>query len=78
MSDGLGLNATTSYLYDGGMWDPVRREFRGFNTVQITDPVGVVKRIFFHQGGGYDDSAIGEWMDQGAFAKKGIPYRTEI
>jgi RHS repeat-associated protein len=32
---------------------------------------------YFHQGGGRDNSAIGEYQDSGAFAKEGMEYRTE-
>ena len=74
--DGMGNQATTSYTYTHGMYDHIRREFRGFNTAQVTDPLGAVTRTYLHQGGGgFDDSANGEYQD--SLSKQGMPYRIE-
>lgn len=44
----------TTYGYSGGMFDPVKREFRGFNCVSVTDAQGTKITNYFHQGGGRD------------------------
>ena len=75
--DGLGNQFTNYYSYAGGMFDGKRREFRGFNCVETADPLGKKMRTYFHQGGGRDDSANGEYEDQDSVAKKGVPYRIE-
>jgi len=78
ISDGFGNTNTTAYGYRGGMFDPGLREFRGFNRVEVTDPLGTKSVTYFHQGGGTNDVLNGEYQDAGSSAKKGIPYRTEI
>lgn len=75
--DGMGATNTTSYSYRGGMFDGEKREFRGFNRVTVTDPLGAVQKTYFHQGGGRDETASGEYQDAGSKAKKGIPYLVE-
>lgn len=45
-ADGWSLS---SYLYDGGVWAPDRREFRGFHTVSKTDHYNVVESTTYHQ-----------------------------
>jgi len=76
--DGMGATNTTTYSYRGGMFDGEKREFRGFNRVTVTDPLGAVQKTYFHQGGGRDETASGEYQDAGSKAKKGIPYLVEI
>src|SRR5206468_2345713 len=61
----------------GGMWDNKRREFRGFNRAKITDSLGTQKFVYFHQGGGMDNSGLGEYQDTNSVAKKGLPFRIE-
>ena len=78
VDDGMGNTSTTTYDYAGGMWDHNLREFRGFNCVEVIDPLGSKKLTYFHQGGGRDCTADGEFQDAGSIAKKGIPYCTEI
>jgi len=78
VNDGMGMASQTTYDYLGGMWDYENREFRGFNCVTVTDPLGSYKKTYFHQGGGRDESNEGEFQDDGSIAKKGIPYCTEI
>ncbi|MFA6542992.1 MAG: toxin TcdB middle/N-terminal domain-containing protein [Limisphaerales bacterium] len=75
--DGMGATNTTTYSYLGGMFDGEKREFRGFNQVAVTDPLGAVQKTCFHQGGGRDETAGGEYQDAGSKAKKGIPYLVE-
>ena len=77
VNDGFGNLATNTYAYQHGMFDSLAREFRGFNSVTVTDPYGAKTVTSFHQSGGFDDSANGEFQDQGTFAKKGMPYRVE-
>jgi RHS repeat-associated protein len=77
VDDGFGNLSTNTYSYVHGMFDPVWREFRGFNCVTMTDPYGMQTVTYFHQSGGFDDSADGEFQDQGSFSKKGMPYRVE-
>ena len=83
VSDGIVDNdpnndQKTTYGYRGGMFDPVKREFRGFNCVSMTDAQGTTTTNYFHQGGGRDGRTKGEYLDAGSFAKKGIPYRVEL
>jgi RHS repeat-associated protein len=73
--DGLGNSQKTTYSYRGGMYDAKRREFRGFNRATMEDKLGTITKVFFHQGGGRDETADGEYQDAGSAAKKGIPYR---
>lgn len=78
VSNGMGDFYTTSYDYRGGFYDTEDREFRGFNRVIETDPQGTRTVTYFHQSGGRDESAEGEYQDQTSVAKKGIPYRVEV
>jgi len=41
----------TSIRYRGGLYDPVAREFRGFDVVETLDGAGDKKRIHYHQDG---------------------------
>lgn len=77
-NDGMGNTSTTTYDYQGGFYSASLKEFRGFNKVTVTDPLGLKTITYFHQSGGTDDSANGEYQDQSSKAKKGIPYRTEV
>jgi len=83
-SDGVNTNRTTSYGYSGGYYNGPRREFHGFATVAVTNPPSPntapynrMTEHYFHQGGGQNNSTIGEYQDSGAFAKEGMEYRTE-
>jgi len=78
VQDGLSDPSTNTYTYSGGMQDFNRREFRGFNCVEATDPLGMKTRTYFHQSGGRDGSTNGEYQDQSSKAKKGMPYRVEV
>lgn len=77
LDDGMTQPSRTSYSYQNGYFDAAMREFRGFNCVSETDAAGTTTRTYFHQGGGIDKSADGEYQDQGSIAKKGQVYRTE-
>jgi RHS repeat-associated protein len=76
---GFGSDSITSYDYSRGFYNSARREFGGFGRVEVTDPLDTKTVSFFHQGGGYNDDANGEFEDEdtGGFAKKGMPYRNE-
>lgn len=50
-------------------------EFSGFGKVEATDQDNNKNITYFHQGGGLDGSAIGEFED--SYAKRGKPFRTE-
>lgn len=76
--DGMGNADTTTYSYLGGMFHFGLREFRGFARAEVTLPGGERTVTWFHQGGGRDESARGEFQDAGALAKAGIPYRIEL
>jgi RHS repeat-associated protein len=76
MIGGIGPS-TTSYSYSGGFFDPITKEFAGFHKVVQIDPGGVITKTYFHQSGGIDGSALGEFLDQGSKGKRGIPYRIE-
>jgi RHS repeat-associated protein len=78
VDDGVGDVMTNSYAYAGGMFDFATKEFRGFNRVTVTDPLGGKSITYFHQGGGTNGTAMGEYNDAGSHAKKGIPYRIEV
>jgi len=76
--DGIYTTNTTTYGYTGGMWNAQRREFHGFAIVTETDPLGGSATHWFHQAGGRDHAALGEFADgTNAFAKKGTPFRVE-
>ncbi|NJL19027.1 MAG: hypothetical protein HC901_01600, partial [Bdellovibrionaceae bacterium] len=76
--DGYGPPATTTYAYEGGFFDHVRREFNGFHKVTSVGPWGQKTIQWFHQSGRRADATGGEYLDAGSIAKKGIPYKTEI
>jgi RHS repeat-associated protein len=83
-SDGINPTRTTAYNYAGGFYDGVRREFHGFALVTVTNPPSPITApynrrtvYYFHQGGGRDYSALGEYQDAHNFAKDGMAYRTE-
>ena len=75
---------TTTYDYSGGHYffdhaDSYKREYAGFHTVTITDPVGNVNKKYFHQSEFAEDNSesvlLGEFDDH--IAKKGRIYRDE-
>ncbi|ACL02564.1 YD repeat protein [Desulfatibacillum aliphaticivorans] len=49
VDDGLGNTSTTELSYSGGLYDPVEREFRGFETVAITNPDATVSVTDYEQ-----------------------------
>ena len=77
-SDGMGTQSTNTYSYKGGFFDPTEKDFRGFSQVTVTDPLGIRTTTYYHQSGGRDNSALGEYADPGSRSKKGIPFRVDI
>ncbi len=76
--DGLYPAATTTYNYEGGMWNVARREFNGFAKVTVADPLGLTNVNWFHQAGGRNYSNLGEYQDTtNVIGKKGISYRID-
>jgi RHS repeat-associated protein len=75
--DGLGNISTNFYAFKGGYYNASQREFRGFSQATVTDPLGTKSTTYFHQSGGRDNRALGEYLDQTSTAKKGIPFRIE-
>ncbi|MGC3957750.1 MAG: toxin TcdB middle/N-terminal domain-containing protein [Verrucomicrobiota bacterium] len=75
VNDGFGNTDATSYAYKGGYFNPARREFRGFHCVETKNSFGLKELTYFHQGGGYNGSAKGEYQDQEG--KQGVPYLVE-
>ncbi len=51
--DGLGTEAVQTIEYEGGLFDTVTRDFRGFRTVTVTDQDG--NQHFIEYGQGYYD-----------------------
>jgi RHS repeat-associated protein len=78
VSDGLGNVSTNTYAYKGGFFNATNRELRGFSQVTATDPLGTKTTTYFHQSGGKDNTALGEFMDQGSVSKAGFPFRIEV
>ncbi|MGN6642882.1 MAG: toxin TcdB middle/N-terminal domain-containing protein, partial [Verrucomicrobiota bacterium] len=78
VSDGLYPSNTTAYYYEGGKWDSVRREFDGFAKTTEVDPLGLTNISYFHQAGGRDQAALGEYQDTpAALGKKGNLFQSE-
>ena len=74
-SDGRGNTSISSYTYAGGYYDTTWKEFRGFAVVTATDPLNAYTTTWFHQGGGTNGAALGEFSD--ALSKAGLAYRVE-
>lgn len=79
-NDGNGIIGTTAYTYAGGFYHAVEREFRGFNYVKVTGPVGsdgtgTVSENWFHQG---NDLTIANDPDVPVGYMKSKPYYTRI
>jgi YD repeat-containing protein len=72
----------TVYEYEGGHYfydyeNAFKKEYAGFHSVKITDPVGHFIKKYFHQSEtSTNGSDKGEWQDH--ISKKGKNYRTEI
>lgn len=76
--DFTGRNDVTSYFYSDGHFfydSPSERELAGFGRTTVTDPLGQKTIYYFHQGGGYDGSSLGEASD--SWSLIGQLYRVE-
>ncbi len=78
--DGRGNTNTTGYYYKGGYYDWDKQEFRGFNQVEVTDPLGTKTVTYFHQG--RQATITGTMTPDGLFSdddgKQGTPYLIEV
>jgi YD repeat-containing protein len=76
--DGIAASTTMTYVYGdgryyfGGSFD---RRYVGFATTTITDALGNVTKMYYHQGNG-TESTLGEYAD--SIGKFGKMYREEI
>lgn len=75
VDDSHGSVGTTTYNYANGYYDTTWREFRGFGVVTETDPLNAYTTTWFHQGGGTNATALGEFSD--SLSKAGMPFRLE-
>lgn len=78
VGDGLAQTNTTTYGYTGGLWNFALRQFDGFAQTTNVDPMGRTRIHWFHQAGGRDNSAFGEYEDSpSAIGKVGMEYRQD-
>ncbi len=78
-SDDFGGDYEVTYNYEDAEYvhmDSHHNEFGGFHVITKTDNEGMVEKTYYHQGGGIDGSAQGEFNDH--ISKTGKPYRVEI
>ncbi|MDZ4217345.1 MAG: RHS repeat-associated core domain-containing protein, partial [Candidatus Gracilibacteria bacterium] len=78
-TDALGNTNTWIYHYSDGHFyfdSPIERELAGFGRVTVTDPLNQQTKYYFHQGGGFDGSALGE-NPADDWSLIGMLYRTE-
>jgi RHS repeat-associated protein len=80
--DGFGMSYTSRYDYADGWfykdyWKYRRDQFRGFGQRSVVNAAGVKTVSYYHQGGGVNGAARGEYQDDYE-AKSGRPYREEI
>ena len=76
--DGIGGGSTNKYAFKGGYFNESEHEFRGFSQCAVTDPYGTKTITYYHQSGGRNNAALGEYNDQGSESKKGTPFRIDI
>jgi RHS repeat-associated protein len=77
-SDFTGRNDTTKYHYSDGhfFFESVHdRELAGFGRTTVTDALNQKTIYYFHQGGGFDGSELGE--NQDSWPLIGQMYRSE-
>jgi RHS repeat-associated protein len=78
VGDGISSTNTTTYNYSGGYWSPTLRQFNGFAQTIAVDPLGLTNAQWFHQAGGRDYSAFGEYQDStSALGKEGMTFRVD-
>ncbi|MFH0874196.1 MAG: polymorphic toxin type 50 domain-containing protein [Candidatus Komeilibacteria bacterium] len=78
-NDGLGNQQTVNYSYEDGSYyvgsNIKQNRFVGFGKVTKAESDSLIT-TYYHQGGGLDGSAMGEYQD--SYAKIGQPFRQEI
>jgi RHS repeat-associated protein len=78
VSDGVYPSNTTTYSYTGGYWNYAQHQFNGFAQTTVSDPLNMTNVHWFHQAGGRNNSAFGEYQDSTtAIGKTGMEYRTD-
>jgi RHS repeat-associated protein len=78
VSDGIYASNTTTYSYTGGYWNYAQHQFNGFAQTTVSDPLNMTNIHWFHQAGGRNNSAFGEYQDStNAIGKVGMEYRTD-
>lgn len=81
VADGNGNYSTTRYEYSGGYFHAGEKDFRGFNYVKTSGPIGpggeqTITETWFHQG---NDTAVDDNTQSATIGfMKGKPYRTRI
>jgi RHS repeat-associated protein len=81
VNDGNGNSAVTQYAYSGGFFYALEQDFRGFQDVKVTGPVGPngeqkIVETMFHQGN--DISVDDNQPNVSTGFMKGKPYRTRV
>ncbi len=69
VNDGLGNISTAEYDYAGGLYDYITREFRGFETMTLTNPDGTIYQTQYHQ----DEFLKGKLKQEGLWAVGAAP-----
>ncbi len=78
VSDGINSADTTTYNYTGGYWNYSQHQFNGFAQTTVSDPLNMTNVHWFHQAGGRNNSANGEYQDSTtAIGKTGMEWRTD-
>jgi RHS repeat-associated protein len=77
----IGTSSTTNYTYSGGFFHIGEKDFRGFNYVKVTGPVGpnneqAISETWFHQGNDTTVDVNNPNVSVGYM--KGKPYRTRV
>ncbi len=73
-SNGLGESYTINNSYEQGLWDALKREFRGFGLVRVTDPDGNYVDTVFAQDGIYK----GRVLEQRVYDASGSLYSKTV
>lgn len=67
-------NSTTTYSYEGGLYNPDDKEFRGFNYVKEVNPWGTSSEHYFHQ----DEAMKGKEYTTQVNDSGGAPYAKTV
>ena len=78
VGDGLSQTNTSTYGYTGGLWNFSLRQFDGFAQATNVDALGTTHIHWFHQAGGRNNAAFGEYQDSSStIGKVGMEYRQD-